>query len=185
MADPFVGEIRVFPYVFAPTDWAFCWGQEMQIQQYQGLFAVIGTIYGGDGQTTFKLPNLTQNSNNPDGPGYVAVGAGAAQTGTNYTIGRTYGMPTVTLTEATMPGHGHTLQGAISSGTLENVPSATRYLSRTLGQQDYSNVASAIDTTLAGDVIGAAGGNGAHTNMQPTLRMNFCISLVGIFPMRP
>ncbi len=170
MADPFLGEIRMFGFNFAPTGWASCNGQILSIAQNTALFALIGTYYGGDGVQTFALPDLQSR---------VAINQGQASGLSPYVIGETGGVETITLTQAEMPEHTHAVDANGSPGTSDrpagNVPARTK----------ASAYGGAPDgTTMNAGMIGNAGGNEPHENRQPYLVVNFCIALQGIFPSR-
>lgn len=162
MAEPFVGELRMFAGNFAPAGWMFCNGAILQISEYETLFNLIGTTYGGDGQSTFALPDL-------QGRWPIHVGAGFAQ-------GQTGGTETVTLTTQQIPNHVHQAMGAstaTSSSPVGTVPAQW-------SDAEYSTAA-AGGTLLAGGV-GTSGGSQPHDNLPPYLVVNFIISLFGIFP---
>jgi microcystin-dependent protein len=179
MSSPFVGEIRAFGFPFAPTQWAFCNGQPVSIAQQETLYAVIGTIYGGDGQTTFNLPNLQ---------GYAPMHWGNPASGFNTTIGQVQGTPTVTLTTAQTPQHSHTItaQDIPSGGIVDKTPtpSTTTWLSTSNPQQLYLGSTATVNAAFAPNAISTVGGSQPHENMQPYLAINFCISLYGVFPSR-
>ena len=165
MADPFVGEIRMFGGSFAPQGWAFCNGQLVQISQYDALFNLIGTTYGGDGQSTFALPNLQ---------GRVPVHQGAT-----FVMGQAAGAETVTLTLNQMPQHSHTLQASMNPGNQTNPPgnALAAVVAGSAYVQGIANVALA-----SGSVSPAPGGSQPHGNLQPYLCVSFIISLFGIYP---
>lgn len=175
MADPFVGEIRLFAGNFAPLNWAFCAGQILPISEYTPLYSLIGTIYGGDGQTTFALPNLQ---------GRVPVHMGTAKDGTVYTIGQIAGTENVTLNLGTIPSHTHTLS---STGTgQQQAPGPTARPATATSSQSgiaiYGPLPPGGPTNLIPQSIGLTGQSLAHENRQPYLAVNFIISLFGIFP---
>jgi microcystin-dependent protein len=163
MSSPFIGEIRMFAGNFAPVGWAFCNGALMPIDQNDALFNLIGTTYGGDGQTTFALPDL--QSRIP-----VHVGPGFAQ-------GQQAGVESVTLTTSQIPAHSHAPQGNSSAGT-QSSPAGGVWAQSTLGQ--FS--AAAPTLTMAPAALGQAGGSQPHDNMVPFLVINFILSLFGVFP---
>jgi microcystin-dependent protein len=168
MGQPYVGEIRPVGFNFAPAEWSMCNGASLPISQFQALFQLIGTTYGGDGQSNFALPNLCSR---------VPVHQGSLA-GTNYTMGQTGGAETVTITPTTYPTHTHTLQGSSNTSNLVANPSGNAVAS---GLRFYSNAAS--DTTMGGNMISmATGGGQPHGNLQPYLALNWIISLNGIFP---
>jgi len=175
MSDPYVGEIRMFGGNFAPVGWAFCAGQLMPISEYDTLFALVGTTYGGDGQQTFGLPDLR---------GRVPQHQGTLG-GTTYVLGQKAGSEQVTITTGTMAAHNHLLASTGTAGTT-NVPSSATILADE-GPADavvkaYLPYASTNQVTLRNTAIGPAGGSQPHENMQPYLAVSFIISLYGIFP---
>jgi microcystin-dependent protein len=165
MSDPFLAEIRIFPYNFAPRGWAFCSGQILPIAQNTALFSLLGTTYGGNGQTTFALPNLQDR---------VAVGFGQGPGLSQYDLGEMGGTETVTLTSQQLPPHTHTLMAASDLAT-ESTPNNTRVLA---GATIYANAGNLVTMAQAG-----ASGQ-PHPNMQPYLVLHFCIAIQGIFPSR-
>ena len=169
MADQFVAEIRAFPFNFPPRGWALCDGQLMAISQNTALFSLLGTFYGGDGKSTFGLPNLQ---------GRVALHR--SQNG-QYQLGQISGVEQVTITQTTMPMHNHSLLGTTTLGD-KRVPNSTLAASSVNTNYYYSPPTNPVQLNMAS--IGPAGGNVAHENMQPFLVMNYCIALVGLFPSR-
>lgn len=172
MSEPFLGQLLLVPYNFAPRGWAFCNGQILPIAQNTALFSLLGTTYGGNGQTTFALPDLR---------GRCALSAGQGPGLSSYDLGQVSGQETVTLTVNTMPAHNHaplTIQA--SAGTKLNAVPANNNLG---GAMIYTNAA--LDSTLTpGGSTGNTGGSQPHNNMQPYLVLNYCIALEGIFPSR-
>jgi microcystin-dependent protein len=166
MAEPFIGEIRVTSFNFAPRGWALCNGQLLPINQNQALFSLLGTYYGGNGISTFALPNLQ--------------GRTPLHTGSGFVQGQTGGEEAHLLTSAEVPSHTHT-QGSISQATGNNPASSVPAAKPRRGINVYNT--GAIPVQLAGQ--GTAGGNQSHNNMQPYLTLNFVIALQGIFPSRP
>lgn len=175
--DAFYGEIRIFGFAFPPENWAQCNGQILPISQFQVVFAVIGTQFGGDGRVNFQLPNLQ---------GSAVCQAGQAPGLSYYIFGTTVGSGAVSLQQTQMPYHQHDLQAIPGSGTqLKNTATAnTSYLGRTFGQFDFTNT-DTVDTTLAPQMVVPTGGSAMHENRQPYLAMNFCICMYGEFPIRP
>ena len=169
MSEPFVAEIRIFAGNFAPRGWAFCNGQLLPIAQNTALFSLIGTTYGGDGRTTTALPNM-------EGRAPMHPGRGPGLTARR--LGERGGAETITLSEAPMPNHQHTLGGAAEVAN-QRTP-ANNYLA--VGNSMYGDGSAAL--TPAGVPLPNAGGSQAHNNMQPFLTMNFIIALVGLFPSR-
>jgi microcystin-dependent protein len=170
MSDPFLGEIRMFGFNFAPYGWAMCNGQLLPISQNTALFSLLGTTYGGDGQTTFQLPNLQSR---------VAIHQGQGSGLSLYDIGQASGSETVTLTQNQMPQHSHSVSASSAPGTSGRPASAVP--ARSTGEV-YAG--SSDGTTMSPSMIGNAGGSQPHTNIQPYLTLNFCIALQGIFPSR-
>lgn len=173
MADPYVGEIRMFGGNFAPGGWAFCNGQLIPISTNTTLFNLIGTTYGGDGQNTFALPNL-------QGRVPLHIGSFSGQT---FTIGELAGSETITLLTQQLPAHGHTLL-ATSSGQVQvpaNNTSPALATSVAAGLQVYGAPAGNT-TNFAKTTIQNSGGSLPHENRQPFLTVSFIISLFGIFP---
>ncbi len=167
MSDPFIGEIRMFAGDFAPAGWALCNGQILQISQNQALFLLLGTTYGGDGQTTFGLPDLR---------GRTPLHAGQGANLSPRPLGQKTGTEDVTLTGAQLPRHSHTLQASTDTpgtGTAHSAVFAAA--ERMYGDELPGDL---LDETT----ITASGSNQAHTNMMPFLGMNFIIALFGIFP---
>jgi microcystin-dependent protein len=170
---PFIGEIMPFAGTFAPTGWAACNGQLMPISGNEALFALIGTTYGGDGVSTFALPDLRGRV-----PNHTGQGPGLS----NYVQGQVGGTEAVTLTAAQMPAHTHTLaEAAVGTAPVPNgrVPAPSRAADLSYGPQ------TSPPGTMVSTVVGAVGGNQPHQNTQPTLAINFCIALQGVFPSRP
>jgi microcystin-dependent protein len=174
MADPFVAEIRMFPFNFAPTGWAFCNGQIMPISQNTALFSLLGTTYGGDGKSTFALPNLQGNV-----PMHPGQGDGLSLRD----LGETGGTETVTLLQSEIPVHTHAVNNMSDPGTLQ-VPGPDRILARSANGNAYQQNTSANLQMMAVQALALAGGSLAHTNLQPYLTVNFNIALQGVFPPR-
>ena len=168
MAQPYVGEIRMFAGNFAPAGWLFCDGSLQPISEYETLFNLIGTTYGGDGQSTFALPGLA---------GLLPIHQGTGG-GFTYTIGEQAGVEQVTLTVNQIPNHTHSFLATTAAGTSNN---ATNNLIAASPSVDMFGGISP-DVNLNAAAIGQAGGNQPHTNFQPYLCVNFIISLFGIFP---
>ncbi len=170
MSQPFIGEVRMFGGNFAPRGWAFCNGQLLSIAQNNALFALIGTTYGGDGQTTFALPNLRSRV-----PMHMGNGAG-----TTATIGEMGGVESVTLTTNQIPNHTHTLQASTATGT--SAAPAGNVLAASNAVKVYK--AGTPANALAAQAMTNSGGNQPHNNIQPYQCVNFIIALEGIFPSR-
>jgi microcystin-dependent protein len=175
----YLAALMLFASNFAPRSWAFCQGQILSISQNTALFSLLGTTYGGNGQTTFALPDLR---------GRVAVGTGQGPGLSNVSLGEMSGEPTHTLITTEMPSHTHTITvRAVASAGTTNTPAAGNSLatlvdSRNNGLNVYSNAAP--DTNLGSGTAGNTGGSQPHNNMQPYLGMNYIICLEGIFPSR-
>jgi microcystin-dependent protein len=167
VSDPFLGEIKLVPYGFEPRGWAYCDGRELPINQNQALFALLGTNFGGDGRTTFGLPDLR---------GRVPVGAGAAATGTTYALGETGGDESVKLTVGQLPPHGHAVRASSGAATTKKPASAW--------PASGGAYAATSDTTMGATMIGRSGSGKAHDNRQPYLALAYVIALQGIFPSR-
>jgi microcystin-dependent protein len=170
MADPFIGEIRMFGGNFAPLGWAFCNGQILAISQYDALFALIGTTYGGDGQTTFALPDLR---------GRIPIHAGTGPGLSPRTLGESSGMETVTLSVNQLPAHDHQFVGTTSAASAASPASA---LLATPTSVDLYRPATIPAANMAPGAIGPAGGSQPHDNIQPYQCISFIIALEGIFP---
>ncbi len=174
MSEPFIAEIRIFAGNFAPRGWAFCNGQLLPIPQNTALFSLIGTIYGGDGRTTTALPNLKGRA-----PMHPGRGPGL----TSRRLGQKGGVEMVTLSEAQMPAHPHTLRGVTGrSGIGNSADPSNNALAVTTGNS-YQSVTT-NNTPMASGDLPNAGGSQAHNNLQPYLAMNFIIALVGLYPSR-
>jgi microcystin-dependent protein len=169
MSNPFVAEIRIFPFNFPPTGWAFCDGQLLPISQNTALFSLLGTTYGGDGKSTFALPDLQ---------GAAPMQPGQGQGLSDRFLGEMSGVENVTLLQSEMPIHTHGMQ--TSNDDPNNIQPAGRYTGRTTL---YGPVAAA--GLMALQAIGISGSSLPHNNMQPFLTLNFCIAMQGVFPQRP
>ena len=182
--DPFLGEIRLFACTFVPRDWAACNGALMAISQFSALYSLLGTQFGGDGRTTFALPNLS---------GAAALGQGQLTGGSNYPMGVAVGTTDVTLTLQQMPAHVHTMPAG-ATGVSGTLPSPTTYLSAAPGSGGihptsppvYASPAtqSTSAVTMAPAEAGVAGGSQPHSNQSPYLALQYCIALQGVFPPR-
>lgn len=172
MADqPFIGEIRMFGGNFAPAGWALCQGQLMAISQNQALFSLIGTTYGGDGQTTFALPDLR---------GRVPVHMGQSPGTSNYVIGEQTGVENVTLLGNQLPQHSHVPPACSSAVGGSDNPAGNFWA----GSNTMLYTQTAADSTMNAGAVGLTGGNQPHDNMLPFLVVNFIIALFGVFPSR-
>lgn len=164
MSEPFIGEIRLFSFPFAPRGWAFCDGQVLPIHQNQALYSILGTTYGGNGQTTFALPDLR---------GRVPV-----QPWNSITLGQHGGEEGHALTALEMPPHNHLAQGSLDSATSSN-PDGNVWASA--GTALYSQ---SINAYMSSSALASTGKSLPHNNMQPYTVLNYCIALEGIFPSR-
>lgn len=169
--DPFVAEIRIFPFNFAPRGWAFCDGQLLPLSQNTALFSLLGTTYGGDGKSNFALPNLQgQAPMHPDqGPGLSL-----------HDLGETGGTETVTLLQTEIHNHSHSLLGSLDDADL-TIPTASRTLAKA---NRYAPLTATPLVNMAPETLALSGGNQPHNNMQPYLTLSFCIALQGVFPPR-
>jgi microcystin-dependent protein len=172
MADPFVAEIRIFPFNFAPKGWAFCDGQLLPISQNTALFSLLGTFYGGDGKSTFALPNLQGSA-----PMHPGQGPGLSL----HDLGESGGSDTVTLLATEMPAHSHGLMADSVPGTKSQP--TDNALARASGATPYI-AAGGATVAMSDSTIAPVGGDQPHNNMQPYLTLNFCIALQGIYPPR-
>jgi microcystin-dependent protein len=168
MAQPYIGEIRMFAGNFAPAGWALCNGQLLPISENDALFTLIGTTYGGDGQTTFALPDLRGRL-----PVHQGTGPGLG----SYILGETGGAELVTLTVNQLPAHNHRAQGTSGEADRRNPKGALPARPREAAYADSGSPAS-----LNASIVSPAGGSQPHSNMQPYLCVHFIISLFGIFP---
>lgn len=174
MTEPFTGEIALFAFNFPPRNWAVCAGQLLPIAQNTALFSLLGTHYGGDGRTTFALPNLQ---------GRVPVGAGQGRGLSPYVIGQSGGAESVTLTQKEMPQHRHPWRANPDPADL-NIPSPTRSMAGSSGGNAYV-VPNGTEQRMAFDTVGLTGLGLPHSNLQPSLNVLFCIAIYGIYPQRP
>lgn len=180
MTEPFIGQIQPFGFNFNPRGWAFCNGATLPIQQNTALFALLGTQYGGNGQTTFQLPNFASR-------GGCQQGAGPGLTPRS--MGQTFGVNTVTLSTQQMPIHNHPFNVYSQSDTGKRAasPSAGNALSVPTDQNAFPFLApGTVNTQFAANMIQPnTGGGQPHQNQQPYLAINFCIALQGVFPSFP
>ncbi|PWC52989.1 tail fiber protein [Azospirillum sp. TSO22-1] len=174
--DAFYGEIRIFGFSFPPQNWAQCNGQMLQINQFQVLFTILGAQFGGNGQTTFQLPNLMGSAvcNQGTGPGL-----------TPRTFSKSFGATAVTLVQSQMPVHQHQFNAMFVANSTQatNIPTSTSYLGRTYKQFDYTST-DTYDTTMSVQMVGVVGGSAPHEDRQPYLVMNFCICTYGEYPVK-
>ena len=172
--DPFVAEIRIFPFNFAPKGWAFCDGQIMPISQNTALFSLLGTTYGGDGKSNFALPNMQGNA--PMAPGQ---GPGLSL----HDLGEMAGSDTVTLLQSEMAMHSHQLLANAGAGDT-NAPSPNVSLTRSHNANAYQSNTTQNIVQFSFQALTPTGGNQPHNNLMPYLTLNFCIALQGVYPPR-
>jgi microcystin-dependent protein len=174
MADPFVAEIRIFPFNFAPTGWAFAAGQLLPLSQNTALFSLLGTTYGGNGKSNFALPDLEGNAamHPGQGPGLSL-----------HDLGEIGGSQTVALLESEIPAHSHSVSAANFPADVQ-APDPNKALARSTGGNAYQSVTNANIVQMSPNALAPAGSSLPHNNMQPYLTLNFCIALQGVFPPR-
>ena len=172
MADPFVAEIRIFPFDFAPKGWAFCDGQLLPISQNTALFSLVGTTYGGDGKSTFALPNLGGRA-----PMHPGQGPGSAP----HQLGEAGGSETVALSASEIPAHSHALMA--QSGAASTKTPTGNVLARPARGSPYAPASGNV-VAMAGQALAPAGTQVPHNNMMPYLTLRFCIALQGVYPPR-
>ncbi len=173
MADPFVAEIRIFPFNFAPKGWAWCDGQLLPLSQNTALFSLLGTTYGGNGKSNFALPDLQGRA-----PMHPGQGPGLSL----HDLGETGGSETVSLLESEIPSHAHALRAASDIADLQ-APAPPRSLARSQNANAYRNTNQSL-TSLSPSALAPAGGDAPHNNMQPYLTFYFNIALQGVYPPR-
>jgi len=177
--EPFIGQIQLFPYNFAPRSWAPCNGQLLPIAQNTALFSLIGTFYGGDGRTTFALPDLR---------GRVPVGAGHGPGLSNWNVGQQGGSESNTITTQQMPSHNHTFSGTVtvpvSAEDADQDEAAGKYLANGTFYHNAADASYGAGPIAVAGTVGNAGGGTPVNNIQPSLGMHYCIALQGIFPSR-
>ncbi|WP_428152138.1 phage tail protein [Brevundimonas sp.] len=176
MSDPYLGEVQIFGFSFAPRNWAFAAGQSVPLRQYSALYALYGTVFGGDGVTTFALPNLASRQ---------ACGQGQSPGNSRRQIGQTFGTPAVALTSAEMPFHNHGLNEYEPSDptALTAVPTITSAIG-IVGNGNFQAFAAvgAGATVMNPNAIGMSGNGTPHENRQPYLGLNYSVALTGVFP---
>ncbi|MFD2531814.1 phage tail protein [Gracilimonas halophila] len=170
--EPYIGTVALFAFNFAPNGWMPCDGRLLSISEYDTLYSLLDTIYGGDGRTTFRLPDLR---------GRVPIGTGQMPGGSNYLLGAQGGTETNTLNEAQLPSHSHSLNVSGNPGTsyeaAGNLPAANR--------DGILHYAETSDNTMGNQAISATGSGQAVNNMQPYLSLNYCIAVTGLYPPTP
>ena len=173
--DPFVAEIRIFPFNFAPKGWAFCDGQLLPLSQNTALFSLLGTTYGGDGKSTFALPDMQGNA-----PMHPGQGPGLSL----HDLGETGGSETVSLLESEIPSHSHGMLAA-NLPADQAAPTPSRSMARSINAFAYvAGSPAPAFVAMSGSTLAPAGGDQPHNNMQPYLTLNFCIALQGVYPPR-
>jgi microcystin-dependent protein len=174
MADPFVAEIRIFGFNFAPRGWATCDGQLLPLSQNTALFSLLGTTYGGNGKSNFALPNMAGNT---------PMHWGQAQGGSLYDLGQTGGSENVTLLISEIPAHNHNFQVGSEIAT-DNTPSPTRVVCTSNNGSIYAPINTPQAVLMNPQALTVTGSGFPHNNMQPYLTLTFCIALQGVFPPR-
>lgn len=175
MSDPYLGEIRMFAGNYAPENWHFCDGSLLNISDYNALFALIGTTYGGNGSTTFGLPDLR---------GRLPIGQGQGPGLTNRILGQSGGSETVRLAEAEMPTHKHTVNASAATGTQAN-PKNGVWASLAAANQYITSaeiISPSVTHAMNSAAVGSSGGGAAHDNMMPAFPLSFIIALQGEYP---
>lgn len=176
MDEPYIGEIRPIALNYAPKYWAFCNGQQLSIQQNQALFSLLGTTFGGNGTTTFALPDLRSR---------IPVGAGASTSGSTYSQGQIAGTEGVTLIANQIPAHVHQVTGTVQTSDFAEATTPANNVPAVEGHAQFTNgAANAQMGSAAAGTTGNTGGNQAHENRQPYLGINYVIALSGIYPSR-
>jgi microcystin-dependent protein len=173
MADPFVAEIRIFPFNFAPKGWAWCNGQLLPLSQNTALFSLLGTTYGGDGKSNFALPDLEGRA-----PMHPGQGPGLSL----HDLGETGGSETVSLLESEIPAHTHTVRASNQTADIQE-PTANATVAKASGALPFAASGGAL-AMMAPESLAPAGGDQPHNNMMPYLTFYFCIALQGVFPPR-
>jgi microcystin-dependent protein len=173
--DPFVAEIRIFPFNFSPKGWAFCDGQLLPISQNTALFSLLGTTYGGDGKSTFALPNMQGNV-----PIHPGQGPGLSL----YDLGQTGGSETVTLLESEIPSHSHTVESVPGQFTGNSDIAGNNAFAKSAQGNAYQPFANGQTANMSPSTIGPAGGDQPHNNLMPYLTLSFCIAMQGVYPPR-
>jgi microcystin-dependent protein len=173
MANPFVAEIRIFGFNFPPKGWAFCDGQLLPISQNTALFSLLGTTYGGDGKSTFALPDMQ---------GKAPMSSGQSTTGTTYDLGQEAGTDFVNLLQTELPLHNH---GALVSGRTATARTPNNQLPAVGSGVQVYGAFPGTPTNLAVQALTPAGSSSPHNNLMPYLTLNFCIAMQGVFPARP
>jgi microcystin-dependent protein len=173
MTEPFIGEIQIFGFYFAPVNWAFAAGQTIPLRQYTALYSLYGVNFGGDGVTTFQLPNLA---------GRQPCGAGQGPGTQRRVIGQPFGTYGVSLTSAEMPAHNHLFSDYQPETSLASTPTASSAIGYAAGGIFPAFASPATAVTLDPNAVGTAGNGAEHLNSQPNLGLNYSVALVGNFP---
>ena len=175
MSNPFLAEIRIFPFNFPPKGWAFCQGQILPLSQNTALFSLLGTTYGGDGKSNFALPNLQGSL-----PMHPGQGPGLSL----HDLGETGGSDTVSLLESEIPAHAHAVMANnLFAGTAPS-PGPTLCFAKASTGTPYSSVTNTNVVQFSNSAVAPAGGDQPHNNLMPYLTLSFCIALQGVFPPR-
>ena len=174
MSNPFLAEIRIFPFNFAPKGWASCDGQILPLSQNTALFSLLGTTYGGDGKSNFALPNMQGNA-----PMHPGQGPGLSL----HDLGETGGSETVTLLQSEIPSHAHAFMASTTASTKPN-PAGNALARVSGGATPYASPTGAPLVQFSDSALAPTGGSQPHNNMQPYLTLNFCIALQGVYPPR-
>ena len=174
MTNPFVAEIRIFAGNFAPTGWALCDGQLLPISQNTALFSLLGTFYGGDGKSTFALPNMQ---------GSVAVGQGQGPGLSEYFLGQQGGSENVTLIQSEIPNHTHSIRVSTQQGDIQE-PTPLMSIARPVGANPFAVGNPATPTNMANEQLAVTGSSFPHNNMMPYLTLTYIIAMQGVFPPR-
>jgi microcystin-dependent protein len=175
MSQPFVAEIRIFGFNFPPRGWAFCAGQTMSIAQNTALFSLIGTFYGGNGTTTFALPDMGGN---------VPIGQGSGQGLSPRVLAEASGVDAITLISAEMPAHSHNMVGDSKAFDTDSFSPSGALPANSGALMIYSNSASPQTVSMSPLMVGPTGGSLPHNNLMPYLALNYCICLQGLYPPR-
>ena len=173
MVTPYLGEVRMFAGNFAPLDWHYCDGTLLSISEYQALYTLIGTTYGGNGTSNFALPDLRAR---------VPVSQGQGNSLSNYTLGESYGVENVTLTVPTMAAHNHPFNATSAAAANLGPNGGTTVATAPSGTYLYAQASGATIEQLAPTAISFSGGSLSHTNIMPVLAINYIIALFGVYP---
>ena len=175
MSEPFLGQLALVGFNFAPIGWALCAGQLLSISQNTALFSLLGTTYGGDGKSTFALPNMQ---------GAIPVSSGQCPGGSYYDLGELSGIDSVTLLQTEIPVHTHPMTAVTGRVTPVTSPAGAVFATAT-GSTPYQSPPPPLDQTLNGGVISPVGGSQPHNNIAPSLPLCWIIAMQGVFPQRP